>query len=88
MLKAFKPYYFMKKTLLFSFGLIGQIGFSTAIPLVVLGLLGRYLDKKFQTSPYLFLVGLALATVIIYFIIREIVKKALAEYENINKKSE
>lgn len=70
----------MKKNLLFSFGLIGQIGFSTAIPLVVLGLLGRYLDKRFSTGPYLFLAGLVLATVIIYFLIREIVKRALKEF--------
>lgn len=76
----------MKKSLLFSFGLIGQIGFSTAIPLVVLGLLGRYLDGRFQTSPYLFLIGLALATVIVYLVIKEIVKKALKEFEEINKK--
>ena len=75
----------MKKTLLFSFGLIGQIGFSTAIPLVVLGLLGRYLDNKFHTSPYLFLLGLALATIAIYFILRDIVRRALKEFSKLNK---
>jgi hypothetical protein len=75
-----KALFYMKKNLLFSFGLIGQIGFSTAIPLVVLGLLGRYLDKRFSTGPYLFLAGLVLATVIIYFLIREIVKRALKEF--------
>lgn len=77
--------YFMKKTLIFSFGLIGQIGFSTAIPLVILGLLGRYLDNKFQTGPYLFLLGLAFGTVIVYFAIREIVRRALKEFEQLNK---
>ena len=76
----------MKKTLLFSFGLIGQIGFSTAIPLVVLGLLGRYLDKRFGSGPYLFLLGLALATVAVYFVIREIVRRTLEEFEEINEK--
>jgi hypothetical protein len=44
----------MKKNLLFSFGLIGQIGFATAIPLVIFGLLGRYLDHRLNTAPYLF----------------------------------
>lgn len=73
----------MKKTLIFSFAFIGQIGFSTAIPLVVLGLAGRYLDKRFDTGPYLFLSGLVLATVVIFFTIREIVRKALKEFDKI-----
>lgn len=66
----------MKKSLLFSFSLIGQIGFATALPLVVFGLLGRYLDKKYHTSPWLFLVGLIVASVQVYFYLRSIVKKA------------
>jgi hypothetical protein len=76
---------FMKKTLLFSFSLIGQIGFSVAIPLLVLGLLGRYLDKIASTSPYLFLLGLALATVFIYFYLRQLVKKSIKEFDKLNK---
>lgn len=72
----------MKKSIIFSFSLIGQIGFSTAIPLVALGLLGRYLDRKFDTGPYLFLSGLAIATVSIYFILRRIVRKALNKFNN------
>ncbi len=75
----------MKKTLLFSFSLIGQIGFSVAIPLLVLGLLGRYLDKIASTSPYLFLLGLALATVFIYFYLRQLVKKSIKEFDKLNK---
>lgn len=66
----------MKKSLIFSFSLIGQIGFATAMPLVVFGLLGRYLDKKYHTSPWLFLFGLVIATIQVYFYLRNIVKKA------------
>lgn len=76
--------YFMKKTLFFAFGLIGQIGFATAIPLVVFGLLGRYLDKQLGTSPYLTVAGFIAATPIVYFTIRKIVKDAMKEFEKLN----
>ena len=66
----------MKKSLVFSFSLIGQIGFATAIPLVIFGLAGRYLDKQLGTAPWLFLIGLAIATIQIYFYLRNIVRKA------------
>jgi len=72
----------LSKSLIFSFSLIGQIGFSTAIPLVTLGLIGRYLDKKFGSDPYLLLTGLAIATVLIYFILRKIVSKALKSFNS------
>jgi len=75
----------MKKSLLFSFGLIGQIGFTTAIPLVAFGLFGRYLDQKINTAPYLFLLGLAIATVVVYFAIRQVVQRAMKEFDTINK---
>jgi len=75
----------MKKSLFFAFGLIGQIGFTTAIPLVVLGLLGRYLDRRLGTAPYLFLSGLAIATLMVYFLLRKIIRDAIKEFEKINK---
>lgn len=70
----------LKKSIVFSFSLIGQIGFATAIPLVVFGLLGRYLDGKFGTTPYLFLVGIAVATIQIYFYIRSIVQRVIKNF--------
>lgn len=75
----------MKKSLIFAFGLIGQIGFATALPLVVLGMLGRYLDRHWGTSPYLFLLGLVIGTVIVYFTLRKIVREAMKQFEKINK---
>ncbi len=74
----------MKKSLIFSFSLIGQIGFSTAIPLVAFGLAGRYLDRQFNTAPYLFLAGIAIATVLIYFILRQIIKIATDNFDKGN----
>lgn len=69
----------MKKSLIFSFALIGQIGFATALPLVIFGLLGKYLDTKFNTAPALLLIGIAIATVQVYYYIRAIVKNTLEE---------
>lgn len=70
----------LKKSMIFSFSLIGQVGFATALPLVIFGLLGRYLDDKYGTAPYLFLVGLFLATIIVYFTLRKIVKDAIRNF--------
>lgn len=78
----------LKKSLIFSFSLISQIGFATAIPLVMFGLIGRYLDRKYGTSPYLLLLGLAIATVQIYFYIKKIIKSALKEFEKTQKDSQ
>lgn len=41
-----------------------QLGYSIAIPLVVLALAGRIADKKFGTSPWLLLTGVMLSLVI------------------------
>jgi len=76
----------MKKNLIFAYSFIGQIGLTTAIPLVFFGLLGRWLDRKyFPGHNYLFFAGLILATVIVYFSIKLLVTKALKEFERINK---
>jgi hypothetical protein len=72
----------MKKSLIFSFGLIGEIGFVVSIPLLSLGLLGRYFDHKLDTGPYLFLAGIAIATIIIYLTVKSIVSKAIKNFES------
>lgn len=75
----------MKKTIIFAFSFIGQIGLTTAIPLVFFGLLGRYIDQKYGTGPYLMLFGFAIATVIVYFAIKKLVKEAIKEFDKINR---
>jgi len=73
----------MKKSLLFSFSYIGQIGFATAIPLVIFAVLGRWLDKKYGTSPYLLLLGILVATVQIFFYLRKIIQVASEKVKEI-----
>ena len=35
-----------------------ELGYSIAVPLVVLALAGRFLDKKLDTAPFLLLAGI------------------------------
>lgn len=44
-------------------GLAWQLGYTIALPLVLLALGGRFLDRKLGTTPWLLLVGIALALI-------------------------
>lgn len=74
----------MKKSLFFSFSLMGSIGFAVAVPLVSLALLGRYLDSVFNSSPKLLIAMIALSTVLVYFILRQIVSDAIKKFNKLN----
>lgn len=56
-----------------------ELGYVIAVPLVILALLGRYLDKKLETSPWLLLIGILAAIFIssygIYKKFKDIVEK-------------
>lgn len=71
----------VKKSLLFSVSLIGTIGFATALPLVILALLGRWLDQRFETGRDFFYTGLIIATMIVYFTVKQITKDAIRNFE-------
>ena len=45
-------------------GLAWNLGYTIAVPIVVLALLGRFLDKKLGTSPFLLLLGVLLSIAI------------------------
>ncbi|HLC76485.1 MAG TPA: AtpZ/AtpI family protein [Candidatus Peribacterales bacterium] len=44
-------------------GLVGEIGTMIAIPAVLFGFGGAYLDKSFGTSPLFVILGLAIALI-------------------------
>ena len=60
-------------------GLVGQIGYTIAIPLVAGVLVGAFIDRTIQTRPWATLAGLGLGSVIsvLGFVrtIREAIKK-------------
>lgn len=62
-----------------------QLGYSITIPLVVLALLGRLLDKKFGTSPWLLLSGVLLSLVVSTFTVYFKTIKILKETEDKSK---
>ena len=47
-----------------AFGLAWEMGYTMAIPLVVLALAGRLLDKHYQTSPTFLLIGIAISIIV------------------------
>ena len=67
------------KTFLKTLSLSLNLGFTIAIPLVTFAFMGRFLDKKWGTSPWFLLGGILLAiimtTLLIYRKIKEIVKE-------------
>ena len=67
----------MKNKLFFSLSLVSYIGIATALPLVVFGLGGRYLDGLYSTPPKLFIVGIVIAAFISFFTLRSITAKAI-----------
>lgn len=68
----------MREALLFSLSLMGKVGFAVAMPLVALGLLGRYIDIKYFPNHHNFtIIGLALAVIITYFYMRRVIKRAI-----------
>lgn len=42
-------------------GMVGELGFIIAIPLIVTILAGIWLDKKFNTTPFFIIVGILLS---------------------------
>ena len=77
--------------LLLSLGLAGQMGFLIAIPAVVLGFFGAYLDKYFGTSPLFIISGFILAFAISAFAIvkkvKEIIRQQYGEQASSPKKN-
>lgn len=51
------------------FSLAMELGYLIAIPIVVLALLGRFLDKKLDSSPWLFLAGICISIVLTTYLV-------------------
>lgn len=60
-------------------GLAFQFGYTITIPLVILVLLGRFLDKKFDSSPVLFLTSIVLSLIVSSIVLLIKVKKVMEQ---------
>lgn len=47
-----------------AFQLALELGYTIAIPIVVFALVGRFLDKKLETSPWLLIAGILVSIVV------------------------
>lgn len=63
----------------YALSLAWQLGYTIAVPIVVLALVGRLLDRKFGSSPWLLLAGILLSLIVsswlIYLKVIKILKK-------------
>lgn len=59
-----------------------ELGYTIAIPLVIFALAGRFLDKKFDTSPWLLLGGILISIFISSFGVYKKTTAILRSLEN------
>lgn len=82
-----KPQEMKEKSQIWSaLSLAWQLGYTISIPLVVLALTGRFLDKRFGTSPWLLLAGIFLSLIISTIAVYYKTVRILSETERENKK--
>ncbi len=65
-----------------------EMGYTIALPLVFLALLGRFLDKKFATSPWLLLTGILISIIISTLSIYFKTIKIIADIDQKSKKQQ
>ncbi|MBI5728650.1 MAG: AtpZ/AtpI family protein [Candidatus Magasanikbacteria bacterium] len=68
---------------LFALKIVGDFGATISIPIVALALLGKYLDERWQTGPWLLILGFALSLLISGKIIYRKAKKYGREYQKL-----
>jgi hypothetical protein len=68
-----------KDSTLIGIGFAWELGYTIAVPAVLFGFIGRYLDKMWNTSPLMLFIGIALAfatsAIIIARRLRDILKR-------------
>src|SRR5690606_15238521 len=77
-----------RRYVMLAFRIIGEFGATIALPVVVLALLGKYLDARYGTTPWLRVAGFVLAAFITATIIKKRATYFGKEYEALNKADE
>lgn len=76
----------MSQTFWSALGLAWEFGYLIVVPLLVFGLAGRWADRVFHTSPWLFLAGLGVSLpVAVIFLVKKF-SKLLNDINNESKK--
>lgn len=69
----------MKEVFYRTIGLAWELGYIITIPLVVLAVFGRFLDKKYSASPIFLLLGILLAIAVSGVLVFRKTKKILED---------
>lgn len=69
---------------LFALKIVGDFGVTIAIPVVAFSLLGKYLDQRWQTDPWLLVFGFVFSLIISGRIIYRKAKRYGQEYQQLN----
>ena len=72
---------------LFAFKIIGDFGASIALPVVILVLIGQYLDDKYNKAPLFIILGFILAALTSAKIIYKKTKIYNEEYKKLGEKN-
>ena len=75
-----------RENCLFAFKIIGDFGASLAVPVVILVLIGQYLDGKYGKSPLFTILGFVLAALLSAKVIYKKAKFYGDEYKKMNTK--
>ena len=72
----------------YSISLVGQVGWSVAVPLVVFILIGVFLDKQFGTKPAFIFAGVGLGMIVSFFSLYKLLKPFLKNSSNKTSKEQ
>ncbi len=72
---------------MFALKIVGDFGAAIAVPVAILSYLGKRLDARFNSDPYLLITGFVLAAVFSGFIIFKKTKQYGKQYEAMTKQS-
>jgi F0F1-type ATP synthase assembly protein I len=72
---------------MFALRVIGDFGANIAIPVVVLALVGKFIDTKYGWTPWATIAGFTLAALISGLIIYRKAKRYGQEYQRMNEKT-
>lgn len=75
-----------KKGIFDALSLIGHLGFHIAIPLVVFALIGRWLDKAINASPWFLITGIVLSLIVSSVTIGKRIRRILDDIDSESKK--
>lgn len=75
-----------REYVLFAFRIIGDFGVSIALPVVLLVLLGQYLERIYGHAPLFTILGFIIAALVTTKLIVKKAKKYGEEYQKMDKK--